>query len=68
MVGISIMRQKFLKIYVGMGIEKVIILDNFVKLAADWTWEIHIHESAAKCEHGSRFDIEFSNAFSSASD
>ena len=51
-----------------MGIEKVIILDNFVKLAADWTWEIHIHESAAKCEHGSRFDIEYSNAFISASD
>ena len=45
-----------------LELKKVIILDNFVKLAADWTWEIHIHESAAKCEHGSRFDFEYSNA------
>ena len=34
-----------MEIYVGMGIEKVIIfLDSLVKLAAEWTLEIHIHE------------------------
>ena len=32
-----------------------------VKLAADWTLEIHIRESAAECEVGSRLDIEHSN-------
>merc|ERR1711954_292683 len=32
-----------------------------VKLAADWTLDIHIRESAAKCEVGSRLDIAHSH-------